>query len=55
MEYTLSLTDVADDEVCKAVVAPLVEYNSSQAGPRQTRPIANPLRMPGDECSQSRA
>ncbi len=40
MEYTLSLTDVADDEVCQAVVAPLVEYNSSQAGPSQTHPIA---------------
>jgi GNAT superfamily N-acetyltransferase len=40
MEYTLSLTDVADDEVRKAVLAPLAEYNSSQAGPSQNRPIA---------------
>ena len=39
MEYTLSLTDVADEEVRKAIVAPLVEYNSSQAGPSQNRPI----------------
>ena len=40
MEYTLCLTDVADDESRKAVLAPLVEYNSSQAGPSQNRPIA---------------
>jgi GNAT superfamily N-acetyltransferase len=40
MEYTLSITDVADEEVRKAIVAPLVEYNSSQAGPSQNRPIA---------------
>jgi GNAT superfamily N-acetyltransferase len=40
MEYTLSLSDAADDEVRKAVLAPLVEYNSSQAGPSQNRPIA---------------
>ena len=39
MEYTLSFTDVADEEVRKAIVAPLVEYNSSQAGPSQNRPI----------------
>lgn len=39
MEYTLSLTDIADEEVRKAIVAPLVEYNSSQAGPSQNRPI----------------
>jgi GNAT superfamily N-acetyltransferase len=39
MEYTLSITDVADEEVRKAIVAPLVEYNSSQAGPSQNRPI----------------
>ena len=40
MEYTLSITDVADEEIRKAIVAPLVEYNSSQAGPSQSRPIA---------------
>lgn len=39
MEYTLSITDIADEEVRKAIVAPLVEYNSSQAGPSQNRPI----------------
>ncbi len=40
MEYTLSITDVADEEARKGIVAPLVEYNSSQAGPSQNRPIA---------------
>jgi GNAT superfamily N-acetyltransferase len=39
MEYTLSLTDVADEEIRKAIVGPLVEYNSSQAGPSQNRPM----------------
>jgi len=39
MEYTLTLTDVADEESRKAIVSPLVEYNSSQAGPSQNRPI----------------
>ena len=40
MQYTLTTTDVADEEVRKAIVAPLVEYNSSQAGPSGNRPIA---------------
>ena len=39
MEYTLSITDVADEEIRKAIVAPLVEYNTGQAGPSQNRPI----------------
>jgi GNAT superfamily N-acetyltransferase len=40
MEYALSITDVADDEIRKAVLAPLAEYNASQAGPSQNRHIA---------------
>ena len=40
MQYTLTITDVVDEEIRKAIVAPLVEYNSSQAGPSQNRPIA---------------
>jgi GNAT superfamily N-acetyltransferase len=40
MEYTLSITDVADEDIRKAVLAPLVEYNASQAGPSGGRPIA---------------
>jgi GNAT superfamily N-acetyltransferase len=46
MEYTLSLTDVADDEDRKAVLAPLAEYNASQAGPSQNRPIAVLVKDP---------
>jgi len=40
MDYTLTLTDTADEDLRKAVLAPLVEYNTSQAGPSQNRPIA---------------
>src|ERR1700679_2446897 len=40
MEYTLSITDIADEEIRKAIVAPLVEFNSIHAGPSQNRPIA---------------
>ena len=39
MEYTLTVTDVALEETRKAIVAPLVAYNQSQAGPSQNRPI----------------
>jgi GNAT superfamily N-acetyltransferase len=39
MDYTLTLTDVADEEVRKAILAPLVAYNDSQAGPSQGRPL----------------
>jgi GNAT superfamily N-acetyltransferase len=39
MEYTLTLTDVADEEIRKAIVGPLVAYNDSQAGPSQNRPL----------------
>ena len=48
MEYIASITDMADDEGGVAVVAPLVEYNSSQANPGQSRPIAVFLRDQGD-------
>jgi GNAT superfamily N-acetyltransferase len=44
MEYTLTLTDSADEEVRKAIVATLVAYNESQAGPSQNRPIAILIR-----------
>lgn len=40
MNYTLTVTDAADEETRKAVLAPLVEYNASQAGPSQNRPLA---------------
>ena len=44
MEYTLSLTDVADEGVRQAIVGPLVKYNQSQAGPSQSRPLVVLLR-----------
>ncbi len=40
MKHTLSITDVADDEDRKAVLAPLVAYNVARAGPSEGRPIA---------------
>jgi GNAT superfamily N-acetyltransferase len=39
MEYKLTLTDVADDALRQLILAPLVEYNASQAGPSQGRPV----------------
>ena len=46
MDYTLSITDVPDEELRKAVLAPLVEYNASQAGPSQGQPIAVLVKNP---------
>lgn len=37
MNYTMALTDVADDEARKQIVAPLVQYNESRAGPSGQR------------------
>jgi len=39
MAYTLTLTDVADDNIRQAILAPLVAYNNRQAGPSQGRPL----------------
>lgn len=39
MAYTLTLTDVADENIRKAILAPLVAYNDSQVGPSQGRPL----------------
>lgn len=39
MEHALTLTDVADDALRRLILAPLVEYNASQAGPSQNRPL----------------
>ena len=44
MNYKLDLTDLADEEVRKAIVAPLVEYNTSQAGPGNGRPLVITIR-----------
>ena len=40
MEYTLKLTDVADEEIRQAILRPLVEYNVGQAGDSRSRPIS---------------
>jgi GNAT superfamily N-acetyltransferase len=39
MEYTLTLTDTADEEIRKSILAPLVAYNDSQVSPSQGRPL----------------
>ena len=40
MEYTLSVTDVADAANRLSIAAPLVEYNTSHGGPSQYRHLA---------------
>jgi GNAT superfamily N-acetyltransferase len=44
MGFSLRLSDVADEEVRRAIVAPLVQFNESQAGPSGSRPLVVELR-----------
>jgi len=44
MEFSLHLSDVADEEVRKAIAAPLVRFNASQAGPSGGRALVIELR-----------
>ncbi|MBK5970981.1 MULTISPECIES: GNAT family N-acetyltransferase [Thiorhodovibrio] len=44
MEYQLDLTDEANEEIRKEIVASLVEYNASKAGPSNGRPLVIALR-----------
>ena len=44
MGFSLRLTDVADEEVRRAIVAPLVQFNESRAGPSGNRPLVVELR-----------
>lgn len=44
MQVSLSISDVADDELRKAILAPLVVYNDSQVGPSMGRPLAVAVR-----------
>jgi GNAT superfamily N-acetyltransferase len=44
MGFTLRLSDVADEEVRLAIVAPLVRFNESRAGPSGNRPLVIELR-----------
>ena len=40
MTLTYAVTDAADAEVRKQIVAPLVRFNERQAGPADFRPLA---------------
>lgn len=40
MTWTLSLSDSADEAIRQAILAPLVDYNASQAGPSGNRPLS---------------
>jgi GNAT superfamily N-acetyltransferase len=42
--FSLRLSDVADEEVRKAIAAPLVRFNESQAGPSGSRPLVIEVR-----------
>jgi GNAT superfamily N-acetyltransferase len=44
MEFTLRLSDVADEEVRRAIAAPLVQFNESRVGPSGNRPLVVELR-----------
>ena len=44
MGFSLRLSDVADEEVRRAMVAPLVQFNESRAGPSGSRPLVVELR-----------
>jgi len=44
MEFTLHLSDVADEEVRRAIAAPLVRFNESRSGPSGNRPLVIELR-----------
>jgi len=44
MTFTLALTDQADEDIRKAILAPLIAYNESEAGPGNGRPLVITLR-----------
>ena len=44
MEYSLHLSGVANEEVRQAIVAPLVRFNESKAGPSGNRPLVIEIR-----------
>ena len=43
-DFTLHLSDGADDDVRLAIAAPLVRFNESRAGPSASRPLVIELR-----------
>jgi GNAT superfamily N-acetyltransferase len=44
MDYTFTLSDAGDEDIRRAIVAPLIAYNESQAGPSGHQPRAVVLR-----------
>jgi GNAT superfamily N-acetyltransferase len=44
MDYTLDLTDVADDKIRRQIAAPLVRFNETKAGPDHYRPLIVALK-----------
>lgn len=46
MTYTLTITDMADENIRQAILAPLRAYNDSQAGPSQGRPLVIQVNDP---------
>jgi GNAT superfamily N-acetyltransferase len=44
LPFTMHLSDVADEHVRQAIVAPLVRFNESRAGPSGNRPLVVELR-----------
>lgn len=48
MEYTIALSEVADDTLRKAIAAPLLQYNESLAGPSHHQPLVLVIRDRSD-------
>jgi GNAT superfamily N-acetyltransferase len=48
MDYTVTLSDLADEQVRRALAAPLIRYNEAQAGPSQHRPLVLAIRDSSD-------
>jgi GNAT superfamily N-acetyltransferase len=44
MDYKITLSDLADEQVRKAIAAPLIRYNEALAGPSQHRPLVLAIR-----------
>lgn len=49
MTYTLQVSDVADEEVRKLILAPLIEYNTSQAGAGNGKPLVIAIKDGSDQ------
>lgn len=49
MDYQLSLTDEGDEALRQAILGPLAEYNTAQAGPSGNRPLVVRVASPHGE------